>query len=105
MLNIQTHIIIVDYDKRYLDLNDICKTCPGWNNFSEWENNGDFISCKAKWMKCFDGSYLYSLYKCKLHKLDKDTIKTITRPSYQTIIHPMIALDYITMLYYVPSEI
>ena len=50
---LETHLTIVDDQKRYLNLTEICKNLSGFMKFGEWVDKGDYIECYAIWMAIF----------------------------------------------------
>lgn len=51
---LEIHTYIVDYKKRYLNLNELTKDdFNGWHHFGVWEDKGEFLICSGGWMSCF----------------------------------------------------
>ena len=101
----ETRFVIIDYDKRYIELTKICDMCSGYCQFSKWEDKGDYIQCNGRWIQCFDGGYLYIMHKYGLYYLSGNNFESVfpfIKPSQRTITNPMTALNYIVMNYYVP---
>lgn len=50
MVFLETHVYILDYDKRYLNLTELFEDSPGWKQFGTWVDKGDYIECYSGWM-------------------------------------------------------
>ena len=102
---LEMNFTIIDYEKRFLNLSNLCKDLPGWNYFGKWKDKGNYIQCKGEWIYCFSDSYYYILYKSNLSYKDKNkNIKPFTEVHNNSPLYTMSALTYIMMNYYVPSK-
>jgi hypothetical protein len=63
---LETHLMIIDYEKRYLDLEAVFPAGPGWRQFGQWEDKGDYIECFAGWTAMFGCTYHDRLSKLGL---------------------------------------
>lgn len=54
---LETKLMIIDYEKRYLDLEALFPAGPGWRQFGQWEDKGDYIECFAGWTAMFGCTY------------------------------------------------
>jgi hypothetical protein len=54
---LEIHTNIIDYRKRYLDLDELCKDIYGWKYFSKWIDKGDYLECSAGYMALFSAYY------------------------------------------------
>lgn len=57
MVFLETHVYILDYDKRYLNLTELFEDSPGWKQFGTWVDKGDYIECYSGWMSMFGCTY------------------------------------------------
>ena len=64
---LEIHTCINDYAKRYINLNEIFKSCHGWKHFGEWVDKGDYLECNAGYMALYANEYnrLMSEYHLK----------------------------------------
>ncbi len=90
---LEVHTMIVDYQKRYLNLDTLTKTFPGWKSFGDWIDKGDYIECTAGWMSCFAKHYNNIFSDYNLEYMVKGTIKKF-KSSKNNVIDPGSALIY-----------
>lgn len=56
---LEIHCLLIDPNKRYIDLKKLTKNCEGYTEFGEWiESHGGVLECTATWMLCFTGQYV-----------------------------------------------
>jgi len=46
---LEFHGYIIDPLLRYLDLNTVCRDCPGWKQFGAWQTCEEGIRCNTGW--------------------------------------------------------
>lgn len=75
----ETHIYVIDYEKRQLDLIDLCNNLC-YFRIGEWKIEDKYDSCYIGWSKFSSGQNIWKVlcgknlyYKC----LGKDEIKSI----------------------------
>ena len=50
-------VTIIDFNKRSLNLKELCKNFPGGLGFGDWDENEDYLECSGGWMQCFSGYF------------------------------------------------
>jgi hypothetical protein len=92
---LEIHTTIVDREKRYLDLNQMCGQFPGWKSFGQWIDKGNYIECCAGWMQCFSGFYhnLFVKYHLCYKNKENESIKKFVQAE-QNITDPFSAMMY-----------
>ena len=91
---LEIHTVVVDNQKRYLDLTQLSNTFPGWKSFGEWVDKGDHIECTAGWMSCFSGYYNNTFNKHNLKYMKRNGIVKKFEPSENNVVDPTSALIY-----------
>lgn len=71
MLFDRTQVLLIDKEKRYLDLGDQVKHCGGSHQFGKWieHSSGDYISCFSSWNTFFKPTYHNTFHKLGIHHL------------------------------------
>jgi len=54
---LEVHSTIIDFNKRSLNLKELCKNFPGGLWFGDWNENEDYLECSGAWMQCFSGYF------------------------------------------------